>query len=238
MKRHFKNITFGEFIKVFFLRAVGNFLILSSLFMIAKTFYQPVREEIRFTLDRLTHKQYVVAETKEAVDIVSQPEPQKGLLNDLLKNKPYEILTPQDPNFSILIPKIGANARIITTNAGDEKEYLETLKKGVGHADGTAFPGEGENIFLFAHSTDYFWNVGSYNAIFYLLYKLETEDKVNVFYKGQRFVYQVYEKKIVDPNDVFYLTHKTNKEILTLQTCWPPGTTLKRMLIFAKPVIE
>lgn len=238
MKRYFKNITFGEFSKVFLLRAFGNFLILSSLFMIAKTFYQPVREEVRFTLDNLTQKKYVVASTKEAAEVAREPDVPKGLLSELLKTKPYEVLTPEDPNFSILIPKIGANARIITTNAGDEKAYLDTLKKGVGHAEGTAFPGEGENIFLFAHSTDYFWNVGTYNAVFYLLYKLEPEDTVNVFYKGQRFAYKVYEKKIVDPTDVFYLTHKTNKEVLTLQTCWPPGTTLKRMLVFARPVAE
>jgi sortase A len=112
------------------------------------------------------------------------------------------------------------------------------LQKGVAHAKGTAFPGEGGHIFMFAHSTDYVWNVGTYNAVFYLLYKLEVGDEVNLFYKGTRYVYKVTGKQIVDPSQVEYLTRKTPNELLTLQTCWPPGTTLKRMLVFAEPVSQ
>jgi len=61
---------------------------------------------------------------------------------------------------------------------------------------------------------------------------------VNIFYKGQRFVYKVIDKKIVDPNQVEYLTRKSKKEFLTLQTCWPPGTTFKRLLVFAVRKVE
>ena len=91
---------------------------------------------------------------------------------------------------------------------------------------------------MFAHSTDYIWNVGTYNAVFYLLYKLEKGDEINIFYKGQRYVYKVTDKEVVDPTEVEYLTRKTDREFLTLQTCWPPGTTLKRQLIFAERVSE
>ncbi|PJC82271.1 hypothetical protein CO007_00285, partial [Candidatus Roizmanbacteria bacterium CG_4_8_14_3_um_filter_36_10] len=94
------------------------------------------------------------------------------------------------------------------------------------------------HIFLFAHSTDYFWNVGNYNAVFYLLNKLEKNEEVNLFYQGTRYVYRVIGKEIVDPSQVQYLTRKTNREFLTLQTCWPPGTTLKRLLVFAVRVAE
>jgi sortase A len=71
-----------------------------------------------------------------------------------------------------------------------------------------------------------------------LLYKLEVNDEVNLFYQGHRFLYKVYEKKIIDPSEVHYLTDKSSHEVVTLQTCWPPGTTLKRMLVFAKRVAE
>jgi sortase A len=146
---------------------------------------------------------------------------------------------PKDPQFSIVVPKIGANAKIIANvDAAEEEVYLNALNKGVAHTLGTAFPGEGGHVFLFAHSTDYFWNVGSYNAIFYLLNKLEIKDEINIYYKGQRYVYQVIGKQVVDPSKVEYLTRKTNKEFLTLQTCWPPGTTLKRLLVFATRVSE
>lgn len=230
----------GDYYRVLILRTVGNFLILTSLFMIGKTFYQPVREEARYFIDQIVQKRYFVAGTNAAREVQQNPqEIPKGELAKLLDIQNVEILTPKDTNFGIVIPKIGANANIIANvDPANEPVYLEALKHGVAHASGTAFPGEGGHIFLFAHSTDYIWNVGTYNAVFYLLYKLEKGDEVDVFYKGQRYVYKVIDKKIVDPSQVEYITRKTNNEFLTLQTCWPPGTTLKRQLVFATRVAQ
>lgn len=238
---HIHKATSNEYLRVLVLRTIGNFLILSSLFMIGKTFYLPVREEIKYFVNTKLQKKYIVSDVREMGKIGLQ-EPQtlkKGFLAKAFNFKQVETLIPEDPNFSIVVSKIGANARIISNvDASDEKIYLDALNKGVAQVMGTAFPGEGGHIFLFAHSTDYFWNVGTYNAIFYLLNKLEPKDEVNLFYKGQRHVYRVIDKKIVDPSQVEYLTRKTNKEFLTLQTCWPPGTTLKRLLVFAVRVAE
>lgn len=237
IRHHIHKAASNEYLRILVLRTIGNFLILSSLFMIGKTFYNPVKEEIRYFADNIIHKKYVVAQKKTPL---LQPQNQnKGFLAKALNFNQVEALVPEDPNFGIIIPKIGANAKIIpNVDASNESIYLDALQKGVAHVLGTAFPGEGGHIFLFAHSTDYFWNVGTYNAIFYLLYKLETNDEVDLFYKGQRFVYRVVDRKIVDPSEVVYLTRKTNKEFLTLQTCWPPGTTLKRLLVFAVRVAE
>lgn len=229
-------MTSSEYFRILILRTIGNFLLFSSLFMIVKTFWLPVREEIRYFINAKFNKQYIVADTIT----FEQPEiKNKGFLAKTFNIKPIEILIPQDPNFSIVIPKIGANAKILQNiDASDENIYLDALNKGVAHTLGTVFPGEGGHIFLFAHSTDYFWNVGSYNAIFYLLYKLEKNDEINLFYQGQRYVYRVIGSEIVNPSQVQYLTRKTNREFLTLQTCWPLGTTLKRLLIFAVRVAE
>jgi sortase A len=209
--------------------------------MIAKTFWQPVKEELIYFINVRTQKKYIVADslTENQKFEIAQNKQTGGLLAKTFNIKPIEILTPVDPNFSIVIPKIGANAKILPNiDASDEKTYLDALNKGVAHTLGTAFPGESGHIFLFAHSTDYFWNVGTYNAVFYLLYKLEKNDEVDLFYQGQRYVYRVIGQEIVDPSQVQYLTRKTNREFLTLQTCWPPGTTLKRLLIFAVRVAE
>lgn len=225
----------NEYFRILILRTVGNFLILSSIFMIAKTFYLPVREEIRYFIEQRLEKKYVLSKEEKKEEITSS----KGLLAKSVNFKKTEVLVPIDVNFSIVVPKIAANAKILANvDSTDEKKYLPALEKGVAHAQGTAFPGEGGHIFLFAHSTDYFWNIGSYNAVFYLLGKLEKGDEVNIFYKGQRYVYKVIDKKIVDPKQVEYLTRKSNKEFLTLQTCWPPGTTFKRLLVFATRKVE
>ena len=241
IRHHIHRLKTNEYVRILILRTIGNFLLFASLFMIVKTFWQPVKEELIYFINVRIQKKYIVADslTTDQKFEITQNKQASGLLAKAFNIKPIEILTPEDPNFSIVIPKIGANAKVLSNiDAADEKTYLDALNKGVAHTLGTAFPGEGGHIFLFAHSTDYFWNIGTYNAIFYLLYKLEKNDEVDIFYQGQRYVYRVIGREIVDPSQVQYLTRKTNREFLTLQTCWPPGTTLKRLLIFAVRVAE
>lgn len=242
---HLHSIKTSEYLRILILRTFGNFLVFSSLFMIGKTFYQPLVQEGRYLLDALTEKTYVVADAEGAVPTEkpsTNPTPTampKGGLSAILRMNKVEVIRPEDPSFSIVIPKIDANSKIVANvNAANESEYLASLKNGVAHASGTAFPGEGGHIFLFAHSTDYFWNVSTYNAVFFLLYKLEKKDEIDIFYKNQKYVYTVIDSKIVEPDQVEYLTRKSNKEFLTLQTCWPPGTSLKRLLVFAVRAVE
>lgn len=233
-----------EYYRVLVLRTIGNFLVFASLFMILKTFFPPLYEEARFAIGQRYQKQYVVADSPSVSAPQQQiPEPaetdRRGMLAKLMTGRQVEVLRPVDPNFSIIIPKVGANARIIpNVDAANEGEYLKALETGVAHTRGTAFPGQGAHIYLFAHSTDYFWNVGTYNAVFYLIYKLEPKDEIDLFYQGQRYVYKVIDKLEVNPDEVHYLTRKSNNEFLTLQTCWPPGTTLRRLLVFATRVAE
>jgi len=223
-----------EFYKVLTLRTIGNFLIFSSFFLIGKTFFAPLRAEANYFINQQLGRHFVVIGDKSKKNNQPILKTKKGLLAKVLNYSQTKILRPQDPNFGIIIPKINANSRVIANvDPADEKVYLKALKRGVAHALGTAFPGQGKHIFLFAHSTDYIWNVGTYNAVFYLLYKLKVGDEIDLFYKGQRYVYRMTGRKLVNPSQVEYLTAKTNKEFLTLETCWPPGTTLKRLLIFA-----
>lgn len=238
---HIKKAKQREYLFLLTLRTIGNFMILASLFFIARTLYEPVHQEVRFMLDTLNNKTYIVATKQEELSFALQKKTgnEKGLLTKKVDGKTVQILVPEDPNFSIVIPKIGANARVIAgVDTSNEQIYSTALKEGVAQALGTAFPGEGGHIFLFAHSTDYWWNVSTYNAVFYLLGKLEKGDEINIFYKGERFVYRMIDSKIVDPSEVEYITRKTNKEFLTLQTCWPLGTTFKRLLVFATRVAD
>lgn len=231
----------ARFWRVFSLRLIGNFMILTSFFFIVKTFYDPVRSEIRYFVDNtLIHKSYIVEQGKlEPITVNKTPVPARSQLASFFNIQQVETIRPVDPDFSIVIPKIAANARVIANvNPADQSEYLDRLKFGVAHAAGTYLPGQDGPIFLFAHSTDYVWNVSTYNAVFYLLYKLNTNDEIDIFFEGKRHVYTVVDKKVVESTDVQYLTNKTESEFLTLQTCWPPGTTLKRLLVFAKPKVS
>ncbi len=218
------------------LHTLANFLILTSFFFMIKTFYAPVRAEILFAINKLQNKQYVLDDSTKLAPITQEKGMLGGLFDQAAKT---EVIRPLDYNFGIVIPKIGANSRIeANVDAGNEAEYLDVLEHSVAHVEGTAFPGEQSHIYLFAHSTDYFWNIGNYNATFYLLYKLGAGDEVDLFYKGQKYKYKIVGSTIVDPSQVQYVTRKTKSEFLTLQTCWPPGTTLQRLLVFASRVAE
>jgi LPXTG-site transpeptidase (sortase) family protein len=139
--------------------------------------------------------------------------------------------------FSVVIPKIDAKANIVANvDTSNKKEYLDALQKGVAHAKGTNFPGQNGRIFLFSHSTDSPLNFARYNAIFYLLKKLDMGDKIIVFFSDRKYVYEVKDIKIVSPKDTLWIQPRSGEEELVLMTCDPPGTNWNRLLVFAKPV--
>lgn len=143
-------------------------------------------------------------------------------------------LTIPNKDFSIIIPKIGAAAPIIdNVDSQIPANYLPALKKGVAHAKGTAYPGEVGNTYLFAHSTDSFLNVNRYNAVFYLIGKLQKGDEIDVWYKGKEYKYAVSDKRVVAPNASEYLGPQGMGNTLTLQTCYPPGTTIGRLVVIS-----
>ncbi len=139
-------------------------------------------------------------------------------------------------DFSLVIPKISAASTVIANvDAGNEKEYQNLLKEGVGHAAGSDFPGSGGTVYLFAHSTDSPINVLRYNAVFYLLKELTVDDEIIVFFAGQKYSYKVDERFITQPKDLTWLDKEEGRERLVLQTCWPPGTSRQRLIVIAHP---
>ncbi|HLD24374.1 MAG TPA: sortase [Patescibacteria group bacterium] len=145
-------------------------------------------------------------------------------------------ITPIDTDFGVVIPKLGANAKVMANvDPYNSREYQVALTKGVAHAKGTGTPGVHGNIFLFSHSSVNFYEASRYNSVFYLLTKLEAGDDIEVYYQGTKYVYTVIDKKTVLPTAVEYLKPLgAGRETLTLMTCWPPGTTYKRLLIIAE----
>lgn len=145
---------------------------------------------------------------------------------------------PKNTDYGVVIEKIGVNAPVVANvNAADYDEYIAALSKGVAQARGTADPGSTEadnnNVFLFAHSALNAVQARQYNSVFYLLRKLEKGDRIVTFFKGKRFDYIVTSNKVVQASDIRYLTDPSKKPILTLQTCDPPGSSLRRLIITA-----
>ncbi len=147
-------------------------------------------------------------------------------------------IDPVNRDFSLIIPKIGVNAPVFAgINPANAKEYGEVLKKGIAHASTSYFPGEG-TTYLFSHSTNYDWFVQDLNAVFYHLKNLTEGDLIVVFYKGKEFTYKLTEKRVASPSEISYLVGQAGDKRLILQTCWPPGSTSERLLIFADLIEE
>ena len=225
----------SEIIRYLILRSIGNFLVLFAIFGVIATFGPALYYEIGFRIGEWRGVHFQVAESS-SVEAYNSPKTTVGFA-DILSDPKEQILIPIDTLFSILIPKIGANARIFpNVDPSNQNAFLPVLQKGVAHSQGTVFPGMKGNIYLFAHSTDNFWDVGRYNAIFYLLKDLRKGDEVVVFYQNVRHNYTVTKLGIISPSEVSFITHsQTGKEQLILQTCWPPGTTWQRLMVFAEP---
>jgi sortase A len=148
-------------------------------------------------------------------------------------------IQPINTEFSLIVPKIGINAAVIpAVNPATPGEYLAALEKGIAHASTSYFPDEDGTVYLFSHSTNYDWFVDDLNAVFYLLKNLETGDLIVLFYKGERYTYRLKDKRVVAPTEVSYLVPQSGAKRLILQTCWPPGSTTERLLIFADLVEE
>lgn len=148
-------------------------------------------------------------------------------------------IKPVDTDFSIIIPKIKVNAKVIkNVDPFDSRIYQKALTQGVAHAKGSGLPGFPGNVFIFVHSAINWYQASQYNSIFYLTSKLEAGDEIFIYYKGSKYQYNVTEKKIVKGSDTSYLsnslnTTSLNTNSLTLMTCWPPGSNLNRLIILA-----
>ncbi len=146
--------------------------------------------------------------------------------------------TPQHNNvatgfFTISIPKLNIERAKVEINASSLNP-----DKALGHYKGTALPGEIGNSFIYGHSVlPMFYNPKNYKTIFSTLNKLEPGDEIFVEYNGTMLTYVVEDKKVVPTKDVKPLQEVKpkflNESTLTLMTCTPPGTRLKRLLVTA-----
>ena len=143
----------------------------------------------------------------------------------------------EDREFNIEIEEIGLNSVVLPNiEAADPTIYTMALKRGLAHARGSALPGGGGAIYIFGHSTSYEWFVAELNAVFYKLKDLVIGDKVILRQNDKILSYKVIEKIIVEADDSEILGKYKDKDVLILQTCYPPGTSLKRLLVIAEPV--
>ncbi len=210
------------------IKIISNLFIGSGIALLLLAFWPTISSEFLFKWQQFVNRKYSIE--NEQLVIKEKPSPFARLID-----QPTPVRTePVSHNFGIVIEKIGVNAPIIAdVDVTKEEIYNKALENGVAHAKGTAYPGTDNNIYLFAHSSLNFWQLGEYATVFNLIRKLEKGDRIVLFYQNDIYDYRVEKKEILDGFDTSPLTRQYENETLTLQTCHPPGTTMRRLIITA-----
>ncbi len=173
-----------------------------------------------------------------------QPLPLTTSISQSKKQTPPIDLEIAPPDDRIIISRINRNVPIIRAKSENlikrdwsklEKDIQEALRGGVVHYPGSAEPGENGNVVITGHSSYFAWDPGRFKDVFVLLHEMIVGDKVIIYHQQKKYLYQVYDIKVVMPDQVEILTQKGENR-LTLLTCTPVGTNLKRLIVFARPV--
>lgn len=140
------------------------------------------------------------------------------------------------PNSVIIIPKINIEIPVVYDEPSiDEAAVQRALERGVLWYPTTSQPGEQGNVALFGHSSGNIFNNGRYKFAFVLLNRLEIGDTFMIQKDGKRYVYKVFERKIIPPTEISILNPR-DRPTATLVTCDPPGTDLNRLAVIGEQI--
>ena len=159
-------------------------------------------------------------------------DPDYTLISSWFEEKPRlkQISSDQTTYYWISIPKLGINQALVQVGGED-------LKKMLVHYSDTAFPGQLGNAVIFGHSVlPQFFNPKNYLTIFSTLYRLKQGDEILISFDGVNYRYLVESLFEVPAKDVSVLEQRYDGRFLTLITCSPPGTYLRRLVVRARLV--
>lgn len=133
-------------------------------------------------------------------------------------------------HYTLSVPKLEIEGAVVQIGGED-------LMKSLIQYPGTALPGQYGNVVVFGHSVlPQFFNPENYKTIFSTLPKLEKGDEILVDFDGILYRYLVIEMVETDSGDISVLHQHYDSQYLSLITCVPPGTYLRRLIVKTKLV--
>ena len=102
---------------------------------------------------------------------------------------------------------------------------LATLKFALGHMPKTASLGSVGNAVVAGHRSH------SFGTYFNRLDEVAIGDTIKVTTGGQTYTYEVYETRIVEPDDLSVLRGSSSHKVITLITCHPIYTSTHRLIV-------
>jgi LPXTG-site transpeptidase (sortase) family protein len=149
---------------------------------------------------------------------------------------PSQTIPPADQHaleYTISIPALGVEEAHVKVGG-------LSLDQSLIQYPGTANPGELGAPIIFGHSVSpLFYNPSvknpkRYTSIFTKIMQLKKNDEIIVNYDGITYTYRVTNKTEVKPDDTYILEQRYDTRELKLVTCTPPGTFLRRGIVFAQ----
>lgn len=174
--------------------------------------------------------QPIIAYQEEGPEIITDKDYTKAenwFEKDFKTNNNSQYLERQN-SYTISIPTLDIENMAVEIGGNNLDKHLI-------HYAGTAMPGEYGNPVIFGHSVlPVFYNPKSYMAVFSKIPTLEKGDEIHISYDGIKYIYIVDSYHEVEPDQVELLEQRYDRRTLTLVTCVPPGTYLRRGVILAQ----
>jgi len=149
--------------------------------------------------------------------------------DDINQNSNQKVINSNINSKKIVFPGFGDKFGDLVIKTADinvpvyHGDREEELLKGVGHYNGSRFPGEGSNVVLAGHR----------NSVFGKLKNVAKGDIVSFNTTYGEYIYSITEIKIVNGNDSS-IVQPLNSEKLTMYTCYPfdyIGSAPKRYVV-------
>lgn len=149
------------------------------------------------------------------------------------------------PDNRVILEKLNKNMPIIDVSEENllngntealEKDILSALQNGIVHYPSTKVPGNFGNYVLTGHSSYYSWDEGKFKDAFAVMHNMEIGDRIIVYHNQKKYIYEIFDRKTVMPEEVSVLRQPDDQDLLTTITCTPIGTNTKRLIHVARLV--
>lgn len=181
---------------------------------------------------------------------VDTPTPELRL-EDYLSNKIWSYsfaFNELPPGRRLMMKSIWVDTPIVDVDyASEEKmkngDFDDELRQWIVKYPFTAEPGEEGNWLLFWHSSVSAWEdtKNPFGYVFYKLPKIQEWETFDVIRDGQLYSYEIEEKLIKDPTEVWEEIEKYDTKWsrnITLMACYPLFSDLNRILVRAKQITK
>lgn len=131
------------------------------------------------------------------------------------------------------IPAIGITAPVVRGRTTDIRGVKEELDKGVVYYPGSVEPGKNGHIIMLGHSAPANWPKIKYDWVFSNINNLKNGDTIALYFDNARYTYRVFNKEFIHKGQDLSVGEVTDKNVITLISCWPPGKDQDRIAVSA-----